>query len=123
MVGRMISPERGYMRYLIVVFLSGCTLVEIDYNTRPPADWPNLEEKIHHVEIGDLPKFCGPKPTLGHAEGCSVVHFGYEVCYIYLATKDPAVLEHERAHCKGYSHVGEGDRAHKAWERWKATKR
>lgn len=112
------------MRYLVVLFLSGCAqLVKIDYSVSPPADWPKLEEKLSYVAAQDLPKFCGPKPAQGHAEGCSVVHFGYEVCYIYLANKAPELLEHERAHCKGYDHVGQAGRSQQAWERWKSLKK
>lgn len=113
------------MRYLIVLLLSGCAtgkLVAIDYNYPPPKDWPKLEEKVHYIESRDFEKFCGRVPTFRHAHGCSIVHFGYEVCYIYLTNKDPELLEHEKAHCAGYSHVGQGGRAHQALERWKAHK-
>ena len=111
------------MRYLLVL-LTGCTsLVQMDLNNPPPSDWPKLEEKIAYVAVSDLPKFCGAKKDPRHAEGCSVVNFRYETCYIYLANKDPALLEHERLHCKGYDHVDQPNRSRNAWEKWKASSR
>jgi hypothetical protein len=113
------------MRYLLVLLLAGCAtgkMVEIDYSYAPPVDWPNLEEKLHYIEAQDFPKFCGRVPFGYHAHGCSVVRFDYEVCYIYLVQKDDALLEHERAHCRGYDHVGKGGVSHKALERWKSHK-
>jgi hypothetical protein len=38
---------------------------------------------------------------------------------IYLSSNDPEALRHERAHCAGYGHVGEGGKAHQAWARFK----
>jgi hypothetical protein len=113
------------MRWAILLLLSGCAtrLVSIDYSNPPPADWPRLEEKIAYVQMEDLAKFCGPKPSSAYAAGCTVAHFGYKTCYIYLASRDPALLAHERWHCKGYDHVGDTNRSRNAWERYKATAR
>jgi hypothetical protein len=47
-----------------------------------------------------------------------VVSFKYGLCMIYLSSNDQEALRHERAHCAGYSHVGERT-AHQAWERFK----
>lgn len=110
------------MRYLIVLLLSGCVMVKMDYSYAPPADWPKLEEKLHYIEAIDFPKFCGKLPLFKHADGCSVVNFEYEVCYIYLVKKDDELLEHERGHCRGFDHVGQAGVSLRAWERWKAEK-
>jgi hypothetical protein len=114
------------MRYLIclTVLLSSCaiprTLVEIDYNTKPPADWPVLEERITYADVQTVQRWCNmPQALRDRAFNCAVVSFRYNLCMIYLSSNDPEALRHERAHCAGYSHVGEGKKSHQAWERFK----
>jgi hypothetical protein len=111
------------MRYLIVLLLAGCaiprTMVEIDYNTKPPADWPVLEERITYADVATVQRWCNmPQAMRDRAFNCAVVSFRYGLCMIYLSSNDPEALRHERAHCAGYSHVGER-KAHQAWERFK----
>jgi hypothetical protein len=105
------------MRYLWIVFLAGCALTPIDYSNAPPADWPKLFEKVNYIPVNDLDKWC-PGRT-GNAQGCAIVKFNYSWCVIYLANKDPALLEHERAHCRGYDHVGDFNRSRNAWAQYK----
>ena len=109
------------MRYLLILLLTGCAttkLVDIDYNTQPPADWPQLEERITYADIPTIRRWCN-MPKGMRAYNCAVVSFRYGLCMIYLSDQnDASALAHERAHCQGYSHVGEGRKAHAAWERW-----
>jgi hypothetical protein len=112
------------MRYLLVLLLTSCaiprTLVEIDYNTKPPADWPILEERITYADVATVQRWCNmPQAMRDRAFNCAVVSFRYGLCMIYLSSNDPEALRHERAHCAGYSHVGDGGKAHQAWERFK----
>ena len=110
------------MRYVLILLLTGCAtkLVDIDYNQPPASDWPALKEVVVYV-----PELDGRCRGLIHsgAQGCAVVNFNGKVCVIYLASKDPALLEHERAHCRGYDHAGRVNRANIAWEHWKAERR
>ena len=111
------------MRYVLILLLAGCatrSLVAIDYNTPPPADWPKLEERITYADVETIQRWCNmPKALRDRAFNCAVVSFTYGLCMIYLSERTPEALAHERAHCAGYSHVGEGYRAHRAWEMFK----
>src|SRR5688572_4787843 len=102
------------MRYLIVLLLTGCALKPIEYAIAPPADWPMTREEIAYLEPGTVPPMCAQYAN--HTNSCAVVNFRTGVCYIYLTSKDPALLEHERAHCRGYDHVGDTNRSRNAWE-------
>lgn len=104
-----------------ILLLVGCVtrIPDIDYSIPPPADWPTLQEKVGYVlSTEDLGKYCLGRPPRG-ALGCALTDFSKGLCWIYLATKDPAVLEHERAHCRGYNHVGDVNHARNNWEQWK----
>lgn len=110
---------------LLAMLLSGCAttkLADIDYSTKPPADWPHLEERITRADVETVQRWCNmPKAIRGRAFNCAVVSFKYGLCMIYLSTDDPAVLTHERAHCAGYGHVGDAYRAHHSWGLYKRT--
>lgn len=111
------------MRYLLILALAGCTttkLVDIDYSIKPPEDWPALEERITHGSVEEVQRWCN-MPKGMRAYNCATVNFKYGLCMIYLSSQDPAALEHERAHCRGYDHVGDTNRSRNAWERWKAS--
>ena len=97
--------------------LSACALKAIDYSIHPQPDWPVKREEIVRLPAGTIPPAC-----TAYAAGipsCAVANFRTGVCTIYLTTDDPAVLEHERWHCRGYDHVGEANRSRNAWEDWK----
>lgn len=115
------------MRYLVVLLmLAGCTsaptyriTTPIDYRAMPPADWPKLEERISYADVSTVRRWCNRPASQIH--GCAVVSFRYGLCMIYLSNKEPALIEHERAHCAGYAHAGEASVVRAAWERWKAS--
>ena len=113
------------MRYLLMLALMGCTttkLLDIDYSIKPPEDWPDLEERITYADVPTVQRWCNmPAAIRDRAFNCAVVSFRYGLCMIYLSTNDHAALEHERAHCRGYDHVGDTNRSRNAWERWKAS--
>ena len=114
------------MRYLFVLLVSGCAqLVPIDFGNPPPQDWPALEEKVFYLDSQEsLYRQCGtPPPSFTPPRGCTLVHFGYKTCSIYLTSRDPELLEHERWHCKGYVHRNSPQNYTMAWEKWKASSR
>jgi len=106
---------------LLILLLAGCArLVDIDYDTKPPADWPKLEERITYADRETVQRWCNmPKALRNKAFNCAVVSFRYGLCMIYLSERTPEALAHERGHCAGYDHVGDGRKSHAAWERWK----
>lgn len=110
---------------LLLLLLTGCAttkMVDIDYSISPPADWPKLEERITYADQETIKRWCN-MPKSVNAYNCAVVSFQYGLCMIYLSTRDPAALAHERAHCAGYSHVGEPYKTHQAWEAYKKNPR
>lgn len=113
--------------YLAVFLAGGCSannLVAIDYDYAPPSDWPQLEERLTYSDLETTRRFCNPPKALWtRIVSCAVVSFEYGLCMIYLSDNDDVTLKHERAHCQGYSHVGENGKTHQAWEAWKRTKK
>jgi hypothetical protein len=97
-------------------------LVPMDYDTKPPADWPKLDERISYIELEAVPRFCGvPKELVSRVQGCSKIDFYYNLCMIHLGNNSPELLAHEREHCLGFNHRGEGGKSAKAWTEYKAT--
>lgn len=77
-----------------------------------------------YIAKDDLPRFCQRVQESGKIISCATVSFNYGLCQIYLATDDLAALEHERAHCKGYGHVGDTvNYQARAWDAFKASRR
>lgn len=109
-----------------VLLLAGCAttrLVAIDYSRPPAADWPILEERVQRIAPSDLGKFCRSSLEVpDKVASCAVMNFQFGVCYIYLTDDDPDALAHERAHCKGYDHVGSSN-LRDGWARIKANRK
>jgi len=90
---------------LVAVFLcTGCTM--IDYAKAPPADWPELKVDVYRTTFWDTQRLCGGN-LLFPTPACAAVDFKGRRCTIITSTDDERVMEHERAHCRGYDHVGE----------------
>lgn len=120
--------------YLAVLLLAGCTIpIDIDYSTPPPADWPKLTERITRVPRAQIPKFCaGLGRDAYRSASCAITRFRLGICDIFLSTDkpsmleltdEPSMLEHERAHCRGYGHVGDASAPADAWNLYKASRR
>ena len=99
-------------------------LVPMDYSVQIPQDWPKLEERLTIADKPTIARWCQMPPHIAaRADSCAVLDFRYELCMIYATSEDPDVIKHEREHCAGYSHQGEGRRALDAWERWKQNRK
>ena len=118
------------MRYLIVLLLllAGVASAQtyriiegIDYASPPPADWPKLEERLTYADVDTVRRWCNKPGTQIH--GCAVTSFRYGLCMVYLSNQEPALLDHERAHCAGYAHPGEAQKVRAAWEGWKQNQK
>jgi hypothetical protein len=113
--------------YLVVLWvgLSGQTYTQIDYSIKPPEGWPELREEIVYGTEEQMQRWCQKFAEVGGGKviGCAKAHFEWDLCMIFLSSDNPEHLEHERAHCRGYGHVGEGKIAHKAFELWKAKRK
>lgn len=102
-----------------------------------PDDFPDLEVRVVKVDAEGIRKHCGARPfnwLLGGTLACPVIDFRAGTCTIYTMSDSAWVLDHERAHCKGFDHPGETAisdlwKAHKLherdralWEQWKGVK-
>lgn len=97
-------------------------LVQMDYDHKPPADWPKLDERISYIEPEAVGRFCGvPKNLVHRVQGCTKIDFYYNLCMIHLANKTPELLQHEREHCLGYDHKGDGGKSASAWKAHKTS--
>jgi hypothetical protein len=115
------------MRRLVylLVLLGGCaTYPQIDYSVAPPADWPRLREESIYGTVEEVTEKCKSfSERGGKMAGCAMVYLEQGVCVMYLSSRDPELLAHERAHCRGFAHVGDGDKVHKDFGAWKARKK
>lgn len=114
------------MRYLLLLLLTGCAAhmryVPIDYSRKPPADWPQLEQRVVYSKtIQELRDQCGASnEASGKYLACSQLYFDAGLCMIYVGPQTATdVLEHEREHCRGYDHRGYS-RGADAWDLYKA---
>lgn len=103
---------------LAACVLSACTTIDVD--RAPPADWPALDTRVHHVE--NVAIECAPYTAFGSIPfACAVIDFKANTCTIWTAVSWQFVMEHERRHCLGYDHPDEST-LRDAWEAFKATK-
>ena len=117
--------------FLAALFLSGCMSNPIDMGTPPPADWPSLKVVEKRVAFSEMLEKCGSSvgevivalfvPVAQIPLGCARVNFCTEKCDVWLS-ENPSeeVVEHERLHCKGYSHKGSNYFA-RIWHNHKAA--
>jgi hypothetical protein len=100
------------------------TYIEIDYNRKPPADYPNLRQEVVYGDEEQMKRWCSrvPEAWQGKVIGCSKMHFEWNLCMIFLSTNNPDHLKHEQDHCLGYGHVGGGRTPADEWEAYKAKK-
>jgi plasmid maintenance system antidote protein VapI/uncharacterized protein YceK len=87
--------------------LGGCST--IDTHNAPPRDWPELAIFEHRVDAATMHERCAKYVGfLMIPLACAEVNFVARRCDIWLTEHPwPAVVEHERLHCRGYDHPGD----------------
>lgn len=104
---------------LMALLISGCAHFDsIDYNTKPPKDWPDLTIRVHTVTKEQILQACNK--VVPFPQACASINFYFKTCDVYVpegAARD-FFIRHELAHCNGYDHVGE-TALRDAWEVWK----
>jgi len=117
-------------KLLLVVMLSGCAgpqYTQIDYSRKPPEGWPTLRQQITYGSEEQVKRWCARAPGAAMAgdklKGCALAYFEWNLCTIFLTSKDPEQLKHEQAHCAGYNHVGEPNLSQQAYDAWKAKQK
>jgi hypothetical protein len=102
----------------------GQKYIEIDYDRKPPADYPTLRQEVVYGDEEQMRRWCSrvPEAWMGRVIGCSKTHFQWDLCMIFISTKNPDHLKHEQAHCEGYGHVGGGRTPADDWAEFKAKK-
>jgi hypothetical protein len=110
-----------YPLVLVSGVASAQTYTQIDYSRKPPDGWPTLRQEIVYGSEEQMKRWCArlPEADSGRVIGCAKAYFEWDLCMIFLSTKDPEHLKHEQAHCMGYNHVGQPDLAKSAFEGWK----
>ena len=108
------------MRALLLLLLAGCSV--INYSTRP-EDFPGLKITVHeYPSIAEVRQACDQaaqkygQSISAFVVACSEWRFDTLSCAVHVPVDSPELLEHERAHCQGYDHVGESTIA----DAWKA---
>lgn len=104
---------------LSLAFLAGCATT-IDMTRPPPVDWPKLEIKVAKVTEQQARMLCPRADVVLYTNACTILAFAHGACYVYLASSDPEVLDHERKHCLGYDHPGEST-MRDLWAMYKRT--
>jgi hypothetical protein len=100
------------------------TYIEIDYNRPPPGDFPKLRMEVVYGDEEQMKRWCSrvPEANQGKVVGCSKLHFQWDLCMVFLSTKNEDHLKHEKAHCEGYGHVGIDRTPVDEWREYRASK-
>lgn len=112
--------------WLLVLFSGaafGQAYTQIDYGRKPPEGFPVLRQEVVYGDEEQMKRWCTrvPEAWMGKVVGCAKMHFQWDLCMIFLSTKDPEHLKHEQAHCLGYGHVGVERTPVNEWEEYKAS--
>ena len=96
---------------LALGMLAGCSTI----GEKPVEGWPELAIVEHHVSDEVMREQCAPFARYGRRMlACARFHFEESRCEIWYGSlwlMRPIVVAHERAHCRGYDHAGDGDMA------------
>jgi hypothetical protein len=101
---------------MLAVLAGGCTI----NSPLPVEGWPELRIVEHKVSGAEVRARCEDYGSAMTALACSQVNFRESRCDIWYGSVGllrPWVLAHEREHCRGHDHLGQGsmERALKAW--------
>jgi hypothetical protein len=93
--------------------MAGCST--IDYDNRVDG-WPQLREVEHKISFFEVQDRCHAFVGWGQWPlACATFHFRERECHIWYAFDWS--LDHERGHCRGHDHPGEGHMA-RMWSIW-----
>jgi len=102
------------MRWLAAVlslFAASCSVI----GHERVAGWPQLEIVEHYVTHAEMRDRCSRYVAFGSSpEACAEFDLAQGKCHIWFSADfppPPFVVKHERLHCEGYDHVGEGNMA------------
>ena len=94
------------VRYLLLVLLSGCTIV----GHHKTENWPVLDIVEHYVPEKEMREVCSKYVSFGMSpQACAEFRFEFKRCDIWFSSDFPptqSMIEHERLHCQGYDHLG-----------------
>ena len=90
--------------------LTGCTSIDASSQVK---GWPDLKVSEHYVSNKAMRDRCAKYVSFFMSpEACAEWSFKEGTCDIYYSKDFPPsrdIVEHERAHCMGYRHVGESE--------------
>lgn len=121
------------MKKLAAVFLalslSGCFMLPvnsiyrpddgIDWNKKPPADYPHLKVIEHLVTHKQIETQCDTKDPF--VIGCALANYDWMTCTVYIDKSTDiyrAEIHEIRGHCRGYDHYNSTYFRDK-WNKWK----
>jgi hypothetical protein len=96
---------------LLAMLLTACTVI----GHEKVAGWPALDIVEHHVPEAEMRTRCVKYVGFGMSpQACAEFNFALRRCDLWFSADfppTPAMVEHERLHCRGYDHVGMGTMA------------
>lgn len=96
---------------LLALGLSACTIV----GHQQVQGWPRMEIVANYVPNAELLERCSRYVGFGMlAEACAEFDFKANRCDMWFSAEFPPpawVVEHEKMHCQGYDHIGQGTMA------------
>ena len=101
--------SRAGLAFLFCALASGCAVID---QHEKVAGWPELRLVEHYVADAAMRQRCAKYVPFGlFPEACAEFYFDRGECHVWYS-KDfppqPYVKEHERLHCEGYAHLGDG---------------
>ena len=90
---------------LLAALLGGCATIAHE----KVEGWPQLQIVEHYVPAQTMTERCRKYVGFGSvALACAEFNLATRRCDIWLneSFAPPAIVEHERLHCRGYDHVG-----------------
>src|SRR5574338_961313 len=95
--------------FLLAIILSACSVI----GHEKVAGWPQLTMVEHYVPNAEMRSRCVKYVGFGVSpEACAEFDFAAHRCDMWFSADFPPpkyIVEHERLHCQGYDHAGQGD--------------
>jgi hypothetical protein len=101
-----MSRMRRALCAILAAALGGCTSMAHE----KVEGWPELHIVEHYIPADEMYQRCRKYVGFGLVPlACAEFNLAARRCDIWLSRDfaPPAIVEHERLHCRGYDHVGE----------------